>query len=529
MSVEPAPSAARWWTLGVVVLGTFMLMVDVSIVAVALPQIHSALHAGFSQLQWVVDAYELTLAVLIVTAGSLGGRIGRKNVFQAGFVVFTLASLACGLSDTATQLSVSRGVQGVGAAVLFSVGPALLGHEFHGKERVLAFSTLGAVTGLAHAVGPLIGGSLTSAFSWRWIFLVNVPVGVFALAAAALKVRDSRDSGAHRVDLPGMATFTVALTAVVAALIRGGDDGWTSTKIVTLYAVGAVFLIAFVLIERSRGEAAMFDLRFLRNPTFVGIGLIAFFANGVGLPSVFIEANYLENLLHSSAWSAGLHFLPLTLSLFLFAATAESVAAKVPFRFLMAFACVAVGSGLLLTRLAGADSSWTALIPALIITGMGMGMFNPLRAGLAIGVTVPARPGAASSINSTFQQAGTALGIAAIGAIFQNRVTAAFTGSPTGHQLGAAAQPAAVGITAGSINAAAPAGPAQSAALSAARDSFVTGFHDAMTAGAVFAFALAVVALFLLRTKDLRSPVLSAIPPDAQDEEQDVALIGATV
>jgi EmrB/QacA subfamily drug resistance transporter len=504
--------------LGVVSLGTFMLMLDLSVVAVALPQIHSSLNASFTQLQWVVDAYALLLAAALVTSGSLGDRRGRRRVFLGGFAVFTAASLACGLAGSAAVLDVSRGVQGIGAAMLFATGPALLGHQFHGKDRAMAFGVFGAVTGLAVATGPLIGGALAG-ISWRWIFYINIPVGLAAMWATARRVPESRDPRAHRVDWAGMVVFTAALTALVFAVIRGNEEGWTSGLILGCFAVGAALLVAFVLLEIRLGEVAMFDMKLFRNVTFVGMSLVALIANGAGLPSIFIETNYVENLMHLDAWEAGLRFLPLTLALFLFGAVGGGLTGRVPFRALMGTACLALGVGLLLTRLAGADSAWTALIPSMIVTGAGMGLFNPTRAALAIGVTEPARAGVASGINETFQQVGVAIGIAGVGAVFANRVTAAFTTSPVGQQLGAAAAPAGRAISAGSVDAvAASTGPLSGQTLSTARSAFVVGFHDAMTLCALFAFLAAVIAVTMLRNRDLHSTALSLIPPDLEDE-----------
>jgi EmrB/QacA subfamily drug resistance transporter len=520
MSAERAPSPTRWWTLGIVALGTFMLLLDLSVVAIALPQIHASLHSSFSDLQWVVDAYALTLAIFLVTAGSFADRIGRKKVFQAGFAVFTAASLACGLAGGAESLSIFRGVQGVGAAIMFAVGPALLGHEFHGKERAAAFSAFGAAAGLAIATGPLIGGALTSALSWRWIFFINVPVGIIGLAVAAARVRESFNRKAPRTDWGGVITFSIALAALVFAIIRGTEEGWSSAQIVTLFAVSAVFLVVFVAIERRLGERAMFDLAFFRNPTFVGISAVSFVANAAALPSVFIETNYVENLLHVDAWGAGLRFLPLTGALFVAGAVAGNLTGKVSFRILMGASCLFIGVGLLLTHLADANSSWTALIPSLIITGVGMGMFNPTRAALAIGVAEPAKAGVASGINEAFQQVGTAVGIAAVGALFQHRVASEFAASGVGQKMGhAAAEQASTGITAGSLDAVAKgAGGLHDQVLTAGRDAFLNGFHSAMTLCAVLALASSGIAFFMLRTKDLHSSALSLIPPDVDED-----------
>jgi EmrB/QacA subfamily drug resistance transporter len=518
MAAATLPSSTRWWTLSVVSVGTFMLMLDLSVVAIALPQIHSSLHSTFSDLQWVVDAYALTLAVFLITGGSVADRVGRKRIFQWGLILFTSASLMCGVSGSPSVLIASRGLQGVGAAMLFAVGPALLGNEFHGKERATAFAAYGAVVGLAIASGPLIGGGLTSAISWRWIFFINVPIGIIGVVAAAFKVPESLNTKAHATDWLGMATFSIAMGALVFAIIRGSQIGWSSLQIMCLFATSFVFFALFVVIEFRHGEAAMFDMGLFRNRTFVGISLVALIANGAGLPSVFIETNFVENVLRSSAWSAGLRFLPLTLSLFAFGALAGLLTGKVPFRLLMGVACVVLGVGLFLTRLVGIESTWLALIPSLIVTGAGMGMFNPTRAALAIGVVEPERSGVASGINETFQQVGTALGIAAVGALFQNQVVSAFVNSRVGLRLGERAHQMGFAISAGSLTSVTDsAGRLKYQVSLAARSSFVFGFHDAMTICGVVAFVAAIIAVATLRTKDLHSSALSLVPPDVEE------------
>ena len=307
--------------------------------------------------------------------------------------------------------------------------------------------------------------------------------------------------------------LTVALSTLVLSIIRGGPDGSTSTRIVALYAVAAAALAAFVVVELRKGERAMFDFGYFRNLDVPGISLVALLANAAGLPSVFIETNYLENVLHSTAWSAGLRMLPLTLALFLFGVVGGGLTGKVPFRLLMGLANLGLGVGLLLTTLAKADTSWTALVPSLILVGFGIGVFNPVRAALAIGITSPEKAGVASGINETCQQVGISLGIAVVGALFQNRLTASFTASPAGHSLGSGAGQVAQAAGSGSLPSTSSAGGAQ-----AAREAFVTGFHDSMALCAVFAFASAVVAFTLLRAKDLHSSALSPVPADLEDQ-----------
>jgi EmrB/QacA subfamily drug resistance transporter len=497
-----------------------MLMLDLSVVAVALPQIHESLNGSFADLQWVFDAYALTLAIFLVAAGSLADRLGRKKLFQVGFAIFTAASLACGLAGDATALSSFRAIQGVGAAIMFAVGPAMLGHEFHGRERATAFTAFGAAVGLAVATGPLIGGSLTSALSWRWIFYINVPVGVIAILIGALRVRESLNRRAHPTDWGGLVTFSIALAALVFATIRAPEQGWTSATTITLYVASAIFLVLFLAIERRLGERAMIDLAFFRNPTFVGISLVAMVGNAGALPSVFFETSYLQNMLHTDAWGAGLRFLPLTGAMFVAGAIAGTLIGKVPFRVLLGGSTLVMGIGLLFLNLAEADSSWTVLIPSLIITGFGMGAFNPARAALAIGVAEPAKSGVASGINETFQQVGVAVGIAGVGALFQNRVASDFASSEVGKQMGdSAAEQAAHGISAGSVDAVAKsAGALQDQVLAAGRDAFMTAFHDAMTLCAILGFIAALIGFLMLRTKDLHSSALSTIPPDVDED-----------
>jgi MFS family permease len=221
---RPATTPDRWWTLGIVTIATFMLMLDLTVVNVALPSLRTSLDASFSDLQWVLDSYALTLAVFLLTGGSLADRLGRKRVFNLGFALFSVASLACGLATNVLTLNLARGLQGAGAAVLFAVGPALIGQAFHGKDRAMAFGVFGAGAGLALAAGPLIGGGLTDGLNWRWIFLVNVPIGIVGIAISLLRVQESRDPRGHAIDLSGLVSFSVGLTLIVLGLLRGSAE-----------------------------------------------------------------------------------------------------------------------------------------------------------------------------------------------------------------------------------------------------------------------------------------------------------------
>src|SRR5436309_609189 len=255
----------KWWTLVVVCVAIFMLLLDITIVNVALPQIAHGLKASFSDIQWVVDAYALTLASLLLTTGSLADLLGRKLVFTVGLGLFALTSLLCALSPSALFLIFARGGQGIGGAIMFSTSLALLAQEFHGRERGTAFGAYGASIAASAAVGPLLGGVLTEAFGWASIFYINVPIGIGAVALTLATVKESRNPQGTKVDWIGTVTFTASLFLLVFAIIRGNSEGWGSLLIVGLFLAAALLLVVF-LVSQFVQEHAMFDLSLFRNP-----------------------------------------------------------------------------------------------------------------------------------------------------------------------------------------------------------------------------------------------------------------------
>ncbi|GAB4584536.1 MFS transporter [Nocardia sp. IFM 10818] len=267
-------SPGSYWTLAVVSVATFMLMLDLTVVNVALPDIRADFGSSFAALQWILDSYALGLAAVLLAAGSLADRIGRKRVFDGGLVVFVLASLACGLAPGDITLILARFVQGLGGAVLFAVGPALLGHEFRGRERGLAFGVFGGVAGLAIAFGPLIGGGLTELWSWRLIFLVNVPPTLLALLIGYLRMRESRSDTPPPVDWPDMVVFSLALFFLVLGILRGEQDGWSSARIIGCFVLAGLLLAMFTVLQVTRRDRAMFDLTLFRNRTFNGLSAV---------------------------------------------------------------------------------------------------------------------------------------------------------------------------------------------------------------------------------------------------------------
>jgi EmrB/QacA subfamily drug resistance transporter len=507
----------KWWTLIGVCVGTFMLLLDVTIVNVALPSIQSSLHASFSDLQWVVDAYALTLAALLLTTGSLADLFGRRRMFLIGLVIFTLSSLLSGLAASPLWLNLARGAQGVGGAAMFSTSLALLGTAFQGRERGTAFGAWGAITGLAVAVGPVVGGALTTGLSWRWIFLVNVPIGAVAVAITLLKIDESRQPGARRPDVIGVITFSGALGALVYALIKGNSKGWGSTEIVACLIGSAVLLIAFLIAEVLQRDQAMFDLNLFRKPTFSG-GLIAAFSLSAGLFALFLYLTlYMQDILRYSAFQTGLRFLVLSGAILITSGVAGRLTSVVPIRLLIAPGLVCVGVGLLLMRGLTESSGWTHLIPGFILAGIGTGLINPPLASTAIGVVTPERAGMASGINSTFRQVGIATGIAGLGSLFAHTVRthivnllshAPLVSAAAAHRLAA---DVAQGSGASGGLASLP-GRARPLAVHALRSSFVTGLNEVFLIGAILTLVSAVLTFVLIRSRDFEESAARSGP-----------------
>jgi EmrB/QacA subfamily drug resistance transporter len=517
---DPAPSGNRWWTLAIVSIATFMLMLDLTVVNVALPDLRTALHADFADLQWVLDAYALTLAAFLLTGGSLADRLGRKRVFTAGFAIFTLSSLAAGAAPGILALNLARGAQGIGAAVLFAVGPALLGQEFRGKDRAMAFGVFGGVSGLAIAFGPLIGGSLTQGLSWRWIFLVNVPIGIVAMILGSMRLRESVQPGAHRVDWAGLTTFSTALILLVLGFLRGEDDGWTSAPIVAMFGGALVLLAVFVVIERRAGADAMLDLSLFRIRTFNGISAATLLSNAAGMSAIFLQVSYMQNVLGASPLTAGVRYLPMTLTLFVVAAVTGSLTVRIAPRVLVGVSLTLIAAGLALVSLVRVDSSWTALLPSMIVTGAGMGMFNPPRSSLSIAVVEPGRAGMAAGMGETFQQVGVAIGVAGLGALFQSRVTSQFSSSAAGRALGSQAHAFGKAVASGGGAQLARALPARIAqpVAEAARTAFVHSLDQVLMVGAGISAVAAVLGFALIRRSDLHTSALAGAEDTAGAE-----------
>jgi EmrB/QacA subfamily drug resistance transporter len=511
--------ASKWWTLVVVCLAIFMLLLDITVVNVALPDIQTELGASFEDLQWVVDAYALALAALLLASGSIADLLGRRRVFVAGLLLFVCASLLCGLAGSPTMLNVARGLQGIGGAMMFATSLALIAQEFEPHERGTAFGIWGATTGFAVAVGPLVGGALTEAFGWEWIFLVNVPIGLVGAAITVARVPESERDPSSRIDWAGVLTFSAGLFCLVFALIRGNDEGWTSAPIVGLLAVAVLLIALFVAVELRRDQP-MLDLHLFRKPAFTGAQIVAFTLHASMFSMFLYIVLYMQNVLGYSPLETGVRFLPISLLSFLAAPIAGKLAERLPVRAFLGAGLVCVGVGLLLMSGIDPSDDWTTLLAGFIVAGVGIGFINPPLATAAIGVVEPRRAGAASGINSTFRQVGTAVGIAALGALLQSKVTdkldAAFAGAPLPPR---AADRIAEVVSSGGASAAARAvpGPMRDLVANASRRAFIDGLNEILILAAVLAFVGAVLALMLVRRRDfVTGPAGTAAPRPAE-------------
>jgi EmrB/QacA subfamily drug resistance transporter len=497
----------KWWTLVLISIATFMLLLDITVVNVALPDIQRDLDASLSSLQWVVDAYSLMLASVLLTAGSLGDRLGRRRVFSLGFGVFTLASFLCGISGDPTLLNLARGLQGIGGAAMFATSLALIGQEFHGRDRATAFGVWGATVGGAVAIGPLVGGLITEHLGWEWIFFVNIPIGAVAIVLTEMRLANVAAQDAQRVDLPGLATFSAGLFLLIFGLIRGNPEGWGSATIVASLAGSAALLLAFLVIE-MRSDHPMLDLGLFRKPAFNGVSAVAF-GLSAGMFAMFLYLTiYMQGVLGYSPLETGLRFLPLTVLSFVASPIAGKLSHRVPIRVLVGLGLGLVGVGLVLMRGLEPDSDISALLPGFIVAGIGIGITNPGIGQAAIAVVPAAKSGMGSGINTTFRQVGIATGVASLGAVFQSQVD-----SKLSNLLPNAPDGLAEAVSSGGTRAAATATPPgqRTEVVHAAKIAFVGGFNDILLIGAIVAFVGAALGFVLVRTSDF---VVSEAAPE---------------
>jgi EmrB/QacA subfamily drug resistance transporter len=426
----------KWWTLAAVSFGLFMIMLDNTVVNVALPSIQADLHLKISELEWVVTGYALTFGALMLTGGKLADLFGRRKIFVFGLVIFTAASLACGLANGAGMLIGARVVQGVGAALMNPATLSIIVATFPARQRGTAIGIWAGVSALALAIGPLVGGIITERINWSWVFFINIPVGVLGIAAAYLFIDESRDtSDEQRPDVPGLVTSTVGLFALTYALIEANQYGWTSPRILASFAVAAASLVAFVLLERNQ-RLPMLELALFRNKAFSGANAVMLLV-GLAMFGIFFYVSlYVQQILGFSAIQAGASFLPWTLLIILLAPQAGRLSDRIgPRPFVTAGMVILSGAMIVFSRMGLHESFW-GLLPGMLLGGVGMSAAMAPVTAAAMQSVRPDKAGVGSAVLNSMRQVGGSMGIAIMGAIVAASTSAGRRPNPTGFMNG---------------------------------------------------------------------------------------------
>ncbi|MEU7798824.1 MFS transporter [Micromonospora arborensis] len=418
----------KWLPLLTVCLGTFMLLIDVTIVNVALPDMVGDLGASFGALQWVLNAYALALAALVLGAGSIADRIGHRRAYITGLVIFAISSLMCGLAPNTGALIAARTVQGIGAAAMFATTFALLNSAYAGRDRGSAYGIWGAVAGASAAVGPILGGLLTDGVSWRWIFFVNLPFSAIAIVLCVTTLADAQAPARGRADVGGMASFTAAAACATYALIRANEDGWSDAGVWWLLVLAVVLLAVFAAFE-ARSRHAMFDLALLRNRSFVGVllaGLLLTFAAFAPFAYTMI---WLQSVLGLSPIGAGLTGLPMSIIAFVVSAVLGRVLHGRRPDLVIGAGLLFIGLGSVITAaLVHGSAGWSALVPGAMVVGIGVGLATPILGSISMSLVPADRGGMAAGAVNTTRQLGFAFGIAALGSVFAARAQGSLSG-----------------------------------------------------------------------------------------------------
>jgi len=417
----------KWWTLGAVAFGLFMIMLDNTVVFVALSAIQSDLHISTSELEWVVNGYALTFAVLMLTGGKLADLLGRRRIFIVGLVIFTASSLACGLATGATVLIGARVIQGVGSALMNPATLSIITATFPPRQRGTAIGIWVGVSAMALAIGPLVGGILTEQINWSWIFFVNVPVGIVGIIVARLVIDESRDeSEEQRLDLPGLLSSGAGLFALTYGLIEANSYGWTSGRILGSFVVAAAALALFVVLEH-RQRVPMLDLSLFRNSTFAGANTVMLLVALAMFGMFFFNSLYLQRVLHFSAIETGASFLPMTVLIVLIAPVAGRFSDRIGSRWLMGVGLVSLSASLMSFSRLGVDSSFWDVLPGLLLGGVGMSLAMTPTTAAAMGSVPVDKAGVGSAVLNSMRQVGGSLGIALMGAIVVSSIHVADT------------------------------------------------------------------------------------------------------
>src|SRR5215216_3226745 len=467
--------ARKWWTLAAVALGLFMIMLDNTVVNVALPSIAADLQADLSELEWIVTGYALTFASLMLTGGKLADLLGRRAIFITGLAIFTLSSLACGLATSEEMLIGARIVQGAGAALMNPATLSIIAATFPPRERGTAIGIWAGTSALALAIGPLVGGLLTEHLSWNWIFFVNIPVGVIGIAASLLLIAESRDETHERLDLPGLVTSGIGLFALSYGLIEANTYGWTSARILGAFVVAVAMLVAFVLLERHQ-RIPMLDLKRFKNSTFTGANLSVLLVALAMFGVFFFLSLYMQGVLGYSAVQAGAAFLPMTILIMLVAPIAGRSTDRFGSRGLITVGMILLAGQLLYFSRLGVHESYWRIFPGMIIGGFGMATVMTPSAAAAVRALPVDKSGVGSAVLNASRQVGGSTGIALMGAIMAHRI-----------------------------------GELQGPAVFQAKEVFVDALSTTLTVAALIALVGAVVSFALIRAHD-REPEPGGIP-----------------
>ena len=507
----------RWWTLGAMCFALFMLMLDNTVVNVALPSIQRDLHASLSALEWTINAYTLTLAVFMVTGGRLGDIFGRRRMFLFGVVLFGLSSLAIGVSPNGTVLVAFRAVQGIGAAFMMPATLSIITQAFPAEQRGMAIGTWAGVSAMALAIGPVLGGFLTESVSWRAIFFLNPPIALIAIAVTLFATRESRDETVdHSVDYPGIVALTVGLTALVLALVEGNSWHWGSVGIVSLFAVALIGLGAFVWIE-LHSRAPMVQFAFFRSRTFLGSNLVAFFVTFAMFSQFFFLTLYMQNVLHYSPLQAGIRFLPATVLIIVVGPIAGRLSDRIGSRPLMTLGLLIVSSALLIQSRLTVHSGYGLLLPGFILMGLGMGLVMSPMSTAAMNAVDRTKAGVASGTLSMSRMVGGTFGVAVMGALVtgigRSKLDAALPRVPAATRTAIANSLGAGGTT----------GHASHIVVAATNDAFVAALSVGLTVGALVAAAAAVMAAVLVRRTPAPAPALAEPQRSAETAAAELA------
>jgi len=495
---------AKWWALAAMCFALFMIMLDNTVVNVALPSIQRDLGASIAGLEWTINGYTLSFAVFLATGGRLGDIFGRRLVFLAGVVLFALSSATAGFAPSEAALVASRIVQGVGAALMMPATLSIITNAFPAHERGKAIGTWAGVSALALAIGPLLGGFLTEHVSWRAIFYINLPVAAGAVVAALFAVRESRDETVGReVDWAGTAILTAGLAALVLALVEGNDWGWGSPAIVGLLVAAAALLPVFLWVE-ARVRAPIVQFEFLRSRDFVGSLLVAFVISFSMLGMFFFMALYIQNILGYSPLEAGVRFLPTTLMIVVIAPLAGRLTDRVGARPLIAAGLLVIAVSLWMQSTIDSSSGYGDLLVPFVLMGVGIALTMSPMSTAAMNAVAETKAGLASGLLSMSRMIGGTFGIAVLGAVFQATSRADLSSALAGSGIdGATESEIAEQLGSGGLPATLQGLPADQAVLAAdaARAAFIDSLAGSIRISAIVAAAGAVLGWVLISAK----------------------------